>query len=266
MKKMVAVHPSAVNFATKPKNPRKKKMKNYHKNDPQSIQKMFGSIAKKYDKANAILSMQLHKRWNSQLINHVTNNQNSMTLLDLCCGTGDIAFDYLKKSLTPKSAILVDFCPEMLECAKDKASRLNLTHHKIKYVQADVQKIPLDDNCVSMTTMAYGIRNVKTPSECFQEVHRVLKPGGVFGILELTKPTYPLVRVGHSLYLRVIMPLLGKWITSNREAYQYLCSSIHQFAAPATLERQLQEAGFSQTIQTPLAFGIATIILAQKTA
>jgi demethylmenaquinone methyltransferase / 2-methoxy-6-polyprenyl-1,4-benzoquinol methylase len=264
MTKKAAAHWSAANFAIKPKNHRKKKMTNYHKNDPHSIQKMFGSIAKRYDKANAILSMQLHKRWNSQLINQVTHNQDAMTLLDLCCGTGDIAFGYLKKSSTPKSAILIDFCPEMLECAKDKAAHLNLNHHQIKYIQADVQKIPLENNLVHMATMAYGIRNVKNPLECFQEVHRILKPEGIFGILELTKPTYPLIRMGHRLYLRLIMPLLGKWITSNREAYQYLCSSIDQFAAPAELEKQLLAAGFKHTTKTPLACGIATIVLAQK--
>lgn len=239
-------------------------MTNYHKNDPHRIKEMFGSIAKNYDRTNAILSFQLHKHWNSNLVKQVTSNQNSMTLLDLCCGTGDIAFQFLKKSKTPKSAILVDFCPEMLECAKDKALRLNLSHHQIKYLQADVQNIPLENQLVSMATMAYGIRNVKNPVQCFQEVHRILKPGGIFGILELTQPTSPLIRLGHSFYLRLILPLFGKLLTSNQDAYQYLSKSIHQFTPPSQLENQLTEIGFKHTLQTPLALGIATIILAQK--
>jgi demethylmenaquinone methyltransferase / 2-methoxy-6-polyprenyl-1,4-benzoquinol methylase len=239
-------------------------MSKYHKNDPESIQQMFGSIAKKYDKANAILSMQMHKHWNKELLKHLIKNQNSITLLDLCCGTGDIAFSFLKKSLTPKSAILIDFCSEMLDCARDKAERLNLNNHQIEYLQADVQNIPLDENHVSLVSMAYGIRNVKNPLKCFQEVHRILKPEGIFGILELTQPTHPVIRLGHSFYLKLILPILGKLITSNREAYQYLCSSIHDFVSPSHLEQQLKQAGFKHTIKKSLACGIATIFLASK--
>jgi len=239
-------------------------MTNYHKNNPESIQRMFGSIAKKYDKANAILSMQLHKRWNAELVRQIVQNQNPITLLDLCCGTGDIAFSFLKKSASPKSAILLDFCPEMLECAKDKAERLNLKGHQIKYIQADVHNIPLDNNQVYIASMAYGIRNVKDPLKCFQEVHRILKPGGIFGILELTQPSNSIIRFGHSIYLRSILPLLGKWITSNQEAYQYLCSSIHHFASPTHLEHQLITAGFKHTTKKSLTCGIATIVLASK--
>lgn len=239
-------------------------MTKYHKNDPQSIQKMFGSIAQRYDTANAILSLQLHKFWNARLVQSVSTQPHPGILLDLCCGTGDIAFTYLKRSHAPQKAILLDFCPEMLECAKYKAAALHLNQHDLQYIQADVHQIPLENRSASAATMAYGIRNVKSPLVCFREVYRVLQPGGIFGILELTKPSNPLIRAGHSCYLKLMLPLLGKWITSNQEAYQYLCNSIHDFAAPAQLEQQLHQAGFNAIVQKPLAFGIATILLARK--
>lgn len=239
-------------------------MKTYHKNDPSSIQKMFGSIATKYDRANAILSLQMHKYWNAQLVKLIAAQPDVTPWLDLCCGTGDIAWTHLKKAKNPQAAILVDFCPEMLECAKTKASHCDLQRHDITYIQADVQYLPLQDAQVSVATIAYGIRNVKTPIRCFQEVFRILKPQGVLGILELTTPSNPLIRMGHRFYLNIILPYLGKWITSNEEAYQYLCHSIQEFATPAHLEQQLYAAGFKKVVRKPLAFGIATILVAYK--
>lgn len=239
-------------------------MKNYNKQDPQSIQALFGSIAKKYDRANAILSLRMHKHWNEKLVNEVGIHLHSSTFLDLCCGTGDIAFSYLKKASSPKKAILVDFCAEMLACAQEKAEQLKLNQHHIKYLQADVQQIPLPDSHVSIATIAYGIRNVQNPERCFQEVHRILKPGGIFGILELTQPTQPMIKFGHRIYLRYLLPLLGNWVTSNREAYQYLCQSIQQFIPPSQLEKMLQQADFKHISRISLAGGIATILLARK--
>jgi len=236
----------------------------YDKQSPESIQKMFGSIAKKYDRGNAILSMHLHKLWNAELVRQITKNHSPMTLLDLCSGTGDIAFKFLKTSKSHRTSILVDFCPEMLAHAKAKAYLLKLNHHCIKYLHADVQNLPLQENYCLCAYMAYGIRNVKDPLKCFQEVFRVLKPGGVFGILELTKPSNPLVRIGHSLYLRKVLPLIGKWISANQAAYEYLCNSIHHFVPPAQLIDLLKQAGFIKTKVKSLTFGTATILIGYK--
>ena len=236
----------------------------YNKNNPETIQQMFGQIAKRYDRANAVLSMQMHKLWNAELVRQMNHQHQPHRLLDLCSGTGDIAIGFLKKSQIPLHAILLDFCPEMLECAKEKIRSLQLIDHQIDYMQADAQKLPLEDDSVDSVSIAYGIRNVKEPSLCFKEVYRVLKPGGIFGILELTKPKNPVIRFGHGLYLRTMLPLLGKWVTSNQGAYEYLCNSIHTFIPPDHLEYLIREAGFDKTGQKPLAFGTATILLAQK--
>ena len=112
--------------------------------------------------------------------------------------------------------------------------------------------------------MAYGIRNVQDPSLCIQEVFRVLKPGGSFGILELTRPRSLILRAGHHLYLHKLLPLLGKLLTDNQQAYQYLCQSIETFIEPQEIEKLLQYNGFIQTERLCLAGGIATIILGTK--
>ncbi len=234
----------------------------YDKNLPETIQNMFGTIAKRYDRTNAILSFGLHRYWNRSLVKGVAQNEGSW--LDLCCGTGDIAYTYLKGQRTPKQALLVDFCPEMLTCAEEKARKLNLEHHQLSFIQADVQELPIENEAVSVATMAYGIRNVKDPLKCFREVERVLKQGGVFGVLELTQPSNPIMRWGHRVYLRTVLPLLGKWLTDNQEAYQYLCNSIQGFIPPSALEGMLLQAGFKRVTRHPMTFGSATILIGHK--
>lgn len=236
----------------------------YTKENPDTIQSMFGSIAKDYDRTNALLSLWMHKYWNAKLVKLVTDRQESKILLDLCAGTGEIAFQWLKKSPAPKIAFLLDFCPEMLEYAKKKSEQHRFSSHQIDYIQADAQKIPLPDQSVDTVTIAYGIRNVSSPEACFKEVQRVLKPGGTFGILEATMPSSPLLKPFHRLYLRKVLPFLGGLTAKNKQAYQYLCNSIQSFSKPEELKLKLAENSFDKITLHPLTGGIATVILASK--
>lgn len=238
----------------------------YNKNNPTSIQTMFGSIAKSYDTTNAALSLQMHRYWNSMLVkNVIQSDRNSGNFLDLCCGTGEIAAIYLKNYPESRDVYLLDFCEEMLNCAKEKIHNLpKNTETIIHYIQADAQVIPLPSESVSYVTIAYGIRNVKNPSACIQEAFRVLRPGGTLGILELTQPKNRLLRFGHGLYLRFVLPLLGRFLTSNQNAYEYLCSSIQNFIKPHELAEIFVQAGFQKTHCKPMTGGIATLILGKK--
>lgn len=243
-------------------------MPQYDKHKPETIQSMFGSIAKSYDRTNAILSFQLHRLWNRKLIQSTIQKNpigNHTILADLCCGTGTISLPWLKSQKTPHQLILVDFCEEMLTCAKEKAIKLNLDQvHSLNYLNADVQAIPLKDESVNYATMAYGIRNVQSPAKCFQEAYRILKKNGSFGILELTEPQNAFLRQGHRLYLKTALPILGKLFAKNYEAYQYLSQSIQAFVKPHELKELLQQAGFASIEIQPLTFGIATLLIAHK--
>lgn len=238
-------------------------MTSYNKNDSKSIQKMFGSIAKQYDRTNAILSFQMHKYWNRRLIETALLKNTPRSYLDLCCGTGEIALNYLKRCSHPCETYLLDFCPEMLALAQERAKSLSCSH-QISYLQADAQDIPLDRETIDCMTMAYGIRNIPHPDRCFNEIYRVLKLGGKMGILELTQPHHALLKAGHGIYLNTVIPLLGRLITSNREAYQYLCNSIKSFIHPEELEKMLRASGFRNITVQPMMGGIATILLAEK--
>lgn len=241
----------------------------YNKKQPETIQAMFGSIAKTYDRTNAALSFFLHRYWNKRLVHAVLKNRVTVpdTLLDLCSGTGDISFNFLQQTSKDSHVYLLDFCEEMLHCAKEKAQKLQWNHTpKFTYIHADAQKIPLPDHCVDCVTVAYGIRNVTDPETCVKEVLRVLSPGGTFGILELTQPMQPILRFGHKIYLQNLMPILGWCFSANQQAYQYLCNSIKTFILPAELEYMLIKSGFEKTSTISLSGGIATILLGKKPA
>ena len=184
----------------------------------------FEQIAKEYDRNNAILSLGICKLWNQKLIKAMGDGP----LLDLCAGTGAIAFGHLKKR--GGKVILLDQSGPMLEEAKKRAPKGDIT-----YIKGDAQAIPLEDASVNNVTTAYGIRNVADPLQCAHEVYRVLKPGGIWGILELTRPTARPLRFMHKTYLNNIIPLVGKLLSSDKQAYEYLASSIQKFTAPEEL-------------------------------
>ncbi len=235
---------------------------NYNSQQPETIQHLFADIATRYDRCNQIMSLNMHRRWNQTLIDTIVQPTRPRVYVDLCAGTGDIAFTYLKTTPSYEQIHLIDFCPEMLQVAKSKADKNGFKN--VTFVQGDAQAIPLPDNSADCVTIAYGIRNVANPAQCIRDVYRILRQDGRFGILELTRPTNPLMKLGHNLYLKTVLPLLGRLITSNKEAYQYLCNSIQTFIPASTLEEMFVQAGFSSVTKVPLLGGVATIISGVK--
>jgi len=240
-------------------------MSTYTKQQPESIQQMFGSIAKRYDRTNAILSFQLHKRWNYELIKLIGTDEKTRSLLDLCSGTGDIALRFLRESSELKEVVFLDFCDQMLEIAKQKAYNEQLVKkHRLQFVTTDAQSLPFADSSFDAITVAYGIRNISNLAACFKEAARVLKKGGRIGILELTRPENPILNFGHQTYLKTLLPLMGRLLTENRDAYRYLSSSIKNFISPKNINQLLTQCGFEPAMIKPLNGGIATILIARK--
>lgn len=237
-------------------------MTNYNKEQAHSIQDMFASIAKEYDRTNAILSFNLHRFWNRKLVKLTSQSSGkNPILLDLCAGTGEITQTWLKQFDTPQKAYLLDFCPEMLDIAKKK---LNCPLHQLDFIHGNAEQIPLANESIDAITIAYGIRNVHGIENCFREAQRVLKPGGTLGILELTSPSFTLLKPLHKFYLKRILPILGGLVTKNAEAYQYLCQSIQSFIKPEEIKTNLMRFGYQKVKIHSLNCGIATVIIAKK--
>lgn len=220
------------------------------------IREYFDTIAGQYDRNNAVLSLGLHKQWNRALIDAVSPTGGH--LLDLCAGTGAIGLTALELPNAPSSATLVDFSHEMLAIARARAPG-NAT-----CIEADVQHLPLEDQSFDAVTQAYGIRNVADPVQCAREVFRVLRPGGRWGILELTRPPNRLIAPFHQLYLRALVPTLGRLLSSDKQAYSYLSTSIRHFVDPQTLSIQIEKVGFKRASCRRLTLGTATLCVFEK--
>jgi demethylmenaquinone methyltransferase/2-methoxy-6-polyprenyl-1,4-benzoquinol methylase len=212
---------------------------------------------------NQVLSFGMHNLWKRRLVDAIAGETTPPVLLDLCAGTGDISLDMAHRYPELKEAILLDFCPEMLAHARVKAKKLS-EGPRLRYITADAQEIPLPRDSVDAITIAYGVRNIADRSACFRDALRVLRPGGTLGILELTKPKQRLLRGGHSIYLRRILPIMGKLVAKNRDAYEYLCQSVHNFVDPAEVESELAKVGFLPATSSRLCGGIATVTTARK--
>lgn len=239
-------------------------MDSYSSSQPQSIQEMFATIAKGYDRANDLLSFGTYRYWNALFVKNVFNENAQQNILDLCAGTGDIAFRILKKSKVLQNVSLVDFCSQMLQEAKKKALVFDKKGHKISIVQGDAMNLDFQDSSFDLLTMAYGIRNVKDPRKVFLESHRVLRPGGVLGVLELTRPKNPFFLSIYLLYLHLVLPLVSKLFFSNKKAYLYLAKSISDFQSADSLKSLLLDLGFENVKVISLFGGICSIIKAKK--
>lgn len=224
---------------------------------PSTIKAVFSNIAEKYDKLNSWMTLGIYKSWNQELVNTVQRRSTTNHLLDLCAGTGAISELFIRQKKQAKST-LIDFCKPMLDLAKKRLGA------KARYIEADVMELPIKDAAFEAITISYGIRNVRYPKRCIAEAYRVLKPGGVLAILELTRPKNFLIRLLHRLWLRITLPLLGKAIAKNKEAYCYLSNSVEQFLPVENLIFLLKSAGFSSMQIKQMSFGAVTLISAKK--
>ncbi len=235
----------------------------YDKSKPETIASLFDDIAKGYDLGNRIMSWNMHTRWNKKLVEKLFSNEPCDHFLDLCAGTGAVSelvlSHHKKKNLCFPKTTLVDFSENMLKVAKDRLDAFGT----IDFTCCNAEQLPFANETFDKTAVAYGIRNVCDVASCFREVHRTLKPNGVFGILELVNPENYLLEKLHGLYLNIGIPLIGKLCTRNKKAYVYLNQSIKNFTASQIIEK-LQDAGFIDIEVYPLTFGIVQLILCKK--
>lgn len=221
------------------------------------VQRMFASIARRYDAANDVLSLGVHKGWRRAAV-RACGAARGQRALDCATGTGDLALE-LKRAVGAEGEVVgTDFCPEMLETAPDKAKRLGLD---VRFEVADALALPYADASFDVATIAFGIRNVDDPLRCLRELARVVKPGGRVVVLEFGQPRGAFGAL-YRVYSRGVMPLVGGLLTGNRAAYEYLPRTAAAFPAGERFLDLMREAqSFSRVEAQPLMFGTAFVYM-----
>lgn len=225
------------------------------------MRSMFDRIAPSYDRLNHLLSMQIDRRWRRRACRRVAEG-NPRTILDLATGTGDLAIELAR--LLPEATVLgLDLSAEMLAVARTKIAEQGL-QGRITVEEGDAEALPVPDGAFDRVTVAFGVRNFARLDQCLREMHRVLRKGGEVMILELSTPKNRVLRALYAFYSFRLMPLIGGWISGERQAYRYLPASVHAFHAPQRVVEMMQEAGFTDCHAESLTCGIAHIYTAKR--
>ena len=221
---------------------------------------MFNRIAFRYDLMNHLLSFGIDRRWRGQL-RKILSAYHPQKILDIATGTADVAIELAK--LQPKKIIAVDISDEMLQIAGEKIRKQGLDS-LITLMNADSQQLPLANEEFDAVTVAFGVRNFENLQKGLLEMFRLLKKGGVLAILEFSKPRTTPFKQLFNFYFKNICPLLGQWITHDKNAYNYLVQSVQTFPSGKAFEEVLKKTGFQNTRCIPLSLGICAIYTAEK--
>lgn len=222
--------------------------------NPESIQEMFGTISKKYDLANTVLSMGTHHRWKNKLVRE-SQAAPGEKILDCATGTGDLAFLFEKKVGPSGKVIGSDFCNPMLDVARVKAQEAGSA---CLFEWGDVTALKYEDASFDCASISFGIRNVQNVVQGLSELGRVVRPGGRVMVLEFGQPRSPVLGGLYHFYSDRVLPTLGGWISGKPTAYRYLQSSSAAFPCGEEFLKLAQKTGkFGKMRFTPLFGGIA---------
>jgi demethylmenaquinone methyltransferase/2-methoxy-6-polyprenyl-1,4-benzoquinol methylase len=224
------------------------------------VQKIFDEVAPTYELVNRVLTLGLDRRWRKKAARAAENGGGLW--LDVCTGTGEMAQCLARLAPLGTKVIALDFSPVMLRTASRKPKA------RAAFVRADVKSLPFASDGFDLVTISFATRNVNLSRDLlhstFQELRRVLKPGGQFVNLETSQPRSACVRKAFHLYVRAVVEPVGYRLSGSRAAYTYLASTIPRFYDADELSAMLRRAGFQTVRWRRLFFGAAAIHTAIK--
>ena len=222
----------------------------------------FNSVARHYDFMNTLLSFGIHYAWKRTAVRLLKLSPGDC-VLDVCGGTGDLAILAARKVGPAGRVVIYDINRAMIQAGLHKVSNTEI-ETRLRHVQGNAECISFPYRHFEAVMVGFGIRNVAHMKRGFEEMYRVLKPGGKMMCLEFSKPTWPVFRWLYDFYSFYIMPFMGELIAGSRKAYTHLPESIRMFPLPDELSELLETIGFSQVTYRSLTNGIAVIHLAVK--
>lgn len=229
--------------------------------DKNAVTEMFDSISASYDRLNHLLSFQIDRLWRYRTAKRIAD-PHPQHILDLATGTGDLAI-LVAENIPDARIIALDRSEKMLQIAKKKTERKKLSH-QISIVAADAESIPFEDNTFDAVSIAFGIRNYQDYRQGLREAFRVLKPGGRLFILEFSVPEPRPIRFLYGLYFNNLLPIIGRIISKDHNAYRYLPQSVYAFPQPDTFINTMCHVGFQNVARLRLSFGIAGLFEGEK--
>ena len=226
----------------------------------EQVAQMFDTISGNYDGLNRVISFGIDIKWRKKVLKLVSD-KNPKTVLDIATGTGDLAI--LMTNTSAEKIIGLDISAGMLEVGRNKIKSKKLSD-KIEMILADSENMPFEDNSFDAITVAFGVRNFENLEKGLAEILRVLKPNGIFVILETSVPDKTPYKQGYTFYSKNILPLIGKLFSKDNSAYQYLSESASVFPYGEALNNILRKIGFIEVTAISQTFGVATIYSASK--
>ncbi len=226
----------------------------------EQVATMFDTISGHYDGLNRVISFGIDIKWRNKVVKLVSEKKPER-VLDVATGTGDLAINLVR---TGASEIIgLDISAGMLDVGKEKVTAKKLDN-TIKMVLGDGEKIDYPDNHFNAITVSFGVRNFENLEQGLSEIYRVLKPGGIFVVLETSIPTKTPFKQGYNFYSTKILPLIGKLFSKDKVAYAYLSESAASFPYGIKFNNILKKIGFNNIEDRPQTFGVATIYTASK--
>ncbi len=225
------------------------------------VRHKFAAISSKYDLLNSLLSMQIDRYWRWRTT-RLLKDFPAGRVLDLCAGTLPLSLE-LARQAEKRQVMAVDFCEDMLRAGVNSLPNDD-RQKRIVPVCGDGEEIPAPDNAFWGCTVAFGVRNLARTQKGICEMHRVLKKNGKLLILEFSRPKNPVIKPLYNFYLNTVLPKIAGMVSGDKEAYEYLASSIAAFYEPEELLAMMKEAGFTDLQLKPLTFGIVTLYIGTK--
>ena len=224
------------------------------------VEKMFDNISKEYDILNRVISFGIDISWRKKIVK-ILKSKNPSIILDVATGTGDLAIELVKTNA--KKIIGLDISKGMLDVGINKINHKNL-NNTIEMVIGDSENLKYDDNFFDAVTVSFGVRNFESLDSGLREIYRVLKTNGSLVILETSNPTKFPFKQFYTVYSKFILPTIGKIFSKDKLAYNYLSESSAEFPYGEKFNNILKKIGFTNVVDFPQTFGVATIYVASK--
>jgi len=224
------------------------------------VEKMFNNISKEYDILNRVISFGIDVSWRKKIVK-ILKSKNPSMILDVATGTGDLAIAMVETNA--KKIIGLDISEGMLDVGIEKIKDKNL-NHTIDMVIGDSENLKYEDNFFDAVTVSFGVRNFESLDSGLIEIFRVLKPNGSLVILETSNPTKFPFKQFYTFYSKFILPTIGKIFSKDKLAYNYLSESSAEFPFGEKFNNILKKIGFTNVVDFPQTFGVATIYVASK--